>query len=152
MCLTGSDMELLSYAFKQQNAWTCGPAIARIILSCYGHQPTIPELTKKLRTTRSGTSHNSILKLFKKRDLRFSVKENSSLGDIKKHIKTHHLIVAYYIPRNREYHYSIVKKINSKRIYFHDTWFGSSHSYSLAHFEKNWKDDEAIRWMIAIKK
>lgn len=143
---------LLTYAYKQPNGWTCGPAIARLILNCYGENLTISDLTKKLRTNRSGTSHYNILKLLEKKNLRFFVRENSSISDISKYIKTHRIVVAYYIPRNREYHYSIVKTINSKRICFHDTWFGSSHSYSLNYFYKNWRDDEAIRWMLAIKK
>src|SRR3989344_1151663 len=144
-------MQLLNYAYKQKNNWTCGPAMARVVLSYYGARTTVPLLIKKLRTTRSGTGNRQILKLFKRNNLKFSVKTNSSLSDIKKYIISHWIIVAYYIHLHKEYHYSIVKSINSKRIYFHDTWFGSNHSYSLNYFENNWKDDEATKWMLAIK-
>ena len=145
-------MQLLNYAYKQKNDWTCGPAVVRIILDYYGIEATVAELVKQLRTTRSGTTHKQILRLFRKKGLKFIAKENASISNLKKYTKNHWVIVAYRIPFQGDYHYSIVKNINSKKIIFHDTWFGSNHGYTLKNFHKNWRDDESSRWMLAIKK
>lgn len=145
-------MQLLNYAYKQKNNWTCGPAVARVILDYFGIETTVSQLVKKLRINRSGTAHRHILRLFREHGLRFITKENTSFSDLKKYTKNHWVVVAYRIPSHRDYHYSIVKNINSKKIIFHDTWFGSNHSYTLKNFHKNWRDDESSQWMLAVKK
>lgn len=145
-------MELLRYTYKQKNDWTCGPAVARIILHYYGYKSTISDLIKQLKTTKAGTENRYVINLFKRNDIRFLVRKKSSVSEIKKYLKNYLIIVAYWIPNCKEAHYSIIKKINSKRVYFHDTWFGSSHSYSLKYFLKNWHDGETTRWLVAVKK
>lgn len=145
-------MALLAYTYKQKNGWTCGPAVARIILHSSGTKKSVKEIIKELRTTRQGTSNARLIRLFKKHGLRFRIKENASISDIKKCLPNNRIIVAYWIPTHKESHYSIVKKINSKRIYFHDTWFGANHSYTIDYFLKNWWDNEAFRWLLAVKK
>jgi len=145
-------MELLTYAYKQKNGWTCGPAVARAVLHYYGIKKTVPELVKSLGTTRAGTSNSKFVNYLRRHRLKFFIKEKSSIKDVRKYIKNYWLVVGYWIPNHKEGHYSIVKKIDSKRIYFHDTWFGATHSYSIPYFVKNWWDGEAIRWLLAIKK
>ena len=152
MCLNWPNMGLLYYNYKQKNDWTCGPAIARTILHHFGEKVSIAEMIRILRTTRKGTSHKNVLRFFRKKEHKFFVRKNAQLKDIKKYLKNYWIIVAYLIPSQKEYHYSIVKHLNTKRIYFHDTWFGSSHSYTLAYFLKNWKDDEVNCWMLVVKK
>lgn len=152
VCFDEGIMQLLGYAYKQRNDWTCGPAVARVILHASGVRKDIRGITKELRTTREGTGNAHFLRLLKKHNLRYFAKENATAADIKKCLKRHLVVVAYWIPAHKESHYSIVKKINSKRIYFHDTWFGSNHSYSIKYFLKNWRDNEAYRWMLAVKK
>ncbi len=145
-------MELLRYTYKQTNDWTCGPAIARVILHYFGVKPSISDLIKQLRTTRAGTENRYIISLFKRNNIKFFHKKNSSISEIRRYLKNYWIIVAYWIPVHNEAHYSIIKKMNSKRIYFHDTWFGLNHSYTLNYFLKNWHDDETARWFMAVKK
>ncbi len=145
-------MRLLNYNFKQPSDWTCGPAVARIILNYYGTNKSIRQLVRELRATRHGTSNGSIRNLLRRHDIKFYEHQNTSLKKMKKCLQKNIVLVAYWIPRHKESHYSIVKKITREQINFHDTWFGSSHSYSLPYFEKNWRDDEANRWMLTVKK
>lgn len=146
-------MRLLSYDYKQKNDWTCGPAVARILLRYYDTAMGIEEIVKKLQATaRRGTGNVNLLRLLRKNGVVFRVRENAAPKDIKKYLKNHWVVVAYWIPSHKESHYSIVKKITTKRIYFHDTWFGTNHSYSLDYFLKNWWDEEAIRWLLAVNK
>lgn len=150
--LLAHKMELLRYTYKQKNDWSCGPAVARVILDYYGTRQTISSLARQLKTTRTGTENRHIISLFRRNNLKFFIRKNSSTKELQKYSKKYWIIVAYWIPASKESHYSIIKKINSKRVYFHDTWFGRNHSYTLKYFLKNWHDDEATRWFMAVKK
>ena len=143
---------LLQYDYKQKNDWTCGPAVARILLHYYDARMNFKDVVKALKTTRSGTANKYLIGLLKKNGVPHRVKEFAALADIKRYLKNHWVVVAFWIPSGKEGHYSIVKKINSKRIYFHDTWFGTNHSYTLDYFLKNWWDPEATRWLLAVRK
>lgn len=145
-------MQLLGYAYKQRNDWSCGPAVARVILHASGVKKDIHRITKELKTTKEGTANVHFLKLLKKHGLKYIEKQNAAVSDIAGYLREHTVVVAYWIPAHKESHYSIVKRINSKRIYFHDTWFGANHSYSIGYFLKNWRDNEAYRWMLAVAK
>lgn len=146
-------MKLLARAYKQKNGWTCGPAVTKIILNYTGKTCTAHNLIKGLRTTQAGTSNNQLVKFLKRSGVKFRVKEGASLTTLKKASKNNLVLVTYWIPNHKEHHYSIIKKITAKRIYFHDTWFGANHSYSIPYFQKNWWDDEAKKsWLLAVKK
>ena len=145
-------MTLATYAYKQPNNWTCGPAVVRLILRCFGRKRTIKEVIRELGVGREGTANKDLKKILRKYDIKFKEKEFASLKDVKAKIKTHWIVIAYWIPKYKEAHYSIVKRIGAKRVYFHDTWFGLNHSYSIDNFLKNWWDDEATHWFLAIKK
>jgi len=53
-------------------------------------------------------------------------------------------------------HYVVLKKLDSKYIYFYDPWFGPNHKYNLIDFKKIWKNDKRFEnekaWFVAIKK
>lgn len=150
--LIASAMTLLKRNFKQKNDWTCGPAVARIVLHAFGYKKPLKEVSKSLRTNKDGTTNAQMIQLFKKNQLKFKVKDGAKITDLKKQTKKHLVVVAYSIPSSGDSHYSIVKRVDRNRVYFHDTWFGSSHSYNINYFLKNWHDGEAIHWMLAIKK
>ena len=143
---------MLNYGYKQKNDWTCGPAVARILLHYYDARTDFKDIVKALRTSRAGTGNAHLLRLLGKNRVPFRVKEQATLSDIGRYLKNHWVVVAYWIPSHKESHYSIAKKINAKRIFFHDTWFGANHSYSIPYFLKNWWDEEATRWLLAVRK
>jgi len=137
------------FFYKQPNDWTCGPAVARIILHLLGKPKTLRDIIRELGTTRQGTANRDLARLFRKHRLSFTEKNQASLSDIKTKLKRHWIVTAYWIPSHREAHYSIITKVTAARVHFHDTWFGSNHSYSRPHFIKNWCDD---RWFMSVKK
>lgn len=145
-------MELLRYAYKQPNDWTCGPAVLRTVLHALGIQTDISELVRELKTTRSGTRHSDLIRYLNRNSYDFRIRQASTVPILKRYLRNHWVIVAYWIPRSKEFHYSIVKQIKKSRVYFHDTWYGTGHSYSVTYFSRNWFDDESKRWMLAIKK
>ncbi len=145
-------MTLLQSNFKQKNDWTCGPAVARIILHYYGQARPLDEIIKELRTTKRGTANMNLLRLLKKYKVSYKVREHASLLTLKRYLRNHWIVVAYHIPIHNESHYSIITRMDRNRVYFHDTWFGASHSYTHEYFLKNWWDEEAVRWMLAVEK
>jgi len=144
-------MKLLRY--RQKTDWTCGPACLKVVLHFFGVNKDISELIKELKTTeKTGTDHQRMINLLKKYKLKFIVKKNATLEEIKKSLIDSLVVVDYFIPYYQESHYSIVKKIKGERIYFHDTHFGPNHRYKIDYFLRNWWDEEAKRWLVAIKK
>lgn len=145
-------MMLLTTDFKQKNGWTCGPAVARIVFDHYGYETGISEMVRELNTTRAGTSNQDLVRLLRRYDIPFRALRQATLNRLRRLVRTHLVIVAYWIPRHKEAHYTIVKKMDRKRIYFHDTWYGATHSYTLSYFEKNWLDGETSRWLLAVRR
>ncbi|MDP3953996.1 MAG: cysteine peptidase family C39 domain-containing protein [bacterium] len=146
-----TNMRLLRYGFMQPNDWTCVPAATRIILHNFGLNQSVSAIAKEMGTVRGGTTESALIRFMKKKGLKFTIKRKAGLKDIGVRLKNGKMIlVSYWIPFYKEYHIAIVKKVTAKRIYFHDTWFGSSHSYSLEYFKLQWKKDD--NWMLTIKK
>lgn len=144
-------MKLLKY--RQKTDWTCGPACLKVVLDFFGIKKDVSQLIKELATTEAkGTDHINMIRVLKKYRLPFIVKDKSSFFDLKKYLTDSLVIVDYWIPYHQESHYSIVKKIAAERIFFHDTHFGFNHSYQIDYFLKNWHDEEAERWLLAVKK
>ena len=143
-------MQLLQYGYKQRNDWGCGPAVANVLLHSYDIKMSTSDLVKELKTTRGGTNDGDLLRFLKKRGIKFKSKKGANLKKLAGYLKNYWVVVTYWIPRTKENHYSIVTRISTKRIYFHDTWYGASHSYSLDYFLKNWQ--EAGSWLLAVKK
>jgi|SRR3989338_4753294 len=149
-------MQLLRYGYRQTHDWTCGPAVARLLLCSFQIEMGIDEIKRALKTTRGGTTNGNLLQLLRKKGLSFKVKKSASLKDLVKYLKNHWVVVAYHIPeragRKEELHYSIVTCVTKTRAYFHDTWYGANHSYSLPYFLKNWQHKDAEGWLLAVKK
>jgi predicted double-glycine peptidase len=146
-------MNLLNTTFKQKNDWTCGPAVLRLILHWYfGRPQSVDDIVRELKITRRGTEDRQLIRMLAKNGVKYRTKENARLTDIRRSLAKNLVVIAYWIPRYKEGHYSIVKKVDSRRIYFHDTWFGSRHSYALSYFTRQcWRDKEYRRLFLIPK-
>lgn len=155
-CFNGGSrlyMPLLPYIYKQPNDWMCGPAVARIILHFFGQKKDIWDISRELGTNKAGTSNRDLKRLLKRYAIKYTEKRGLKINQLKKLSRKNWLVTVYWIPKHKEYHYSIIKNITSKRLYFHDTWYGLNHSYSVRHFLKNWRDGETdTTWTLVIKK
>lgn len=146
-------MGLLATMFKQKNAWSCGPAVMRLVLHWYFSRPkTVRELVRELKISPAGTSDSQMVSALRRHRIPFKIKKRAVLGDVKKYLPTHLVVIAYWIPAHKEAHYSIIRRLDKERIYLHDTWFGSRHSYSLPYFTRQcWRERE-YRWLLLISK
>jgi|SRR3989344_4462678 len=143
-------MKFLRYGFIQPSDWTCVPAATRLVLYNFGIKRTVSSIAREMGTARGGTTEFALARFLKRQNVVFTIKRGGQLELIKDRLKNGKMIlVSYWIPFYKEYHIAIVKKVTAKRIYFHDTWFGASHSYSLDYFIKNWKADSC--WMLTVR-
>jgi predicted double-glycine peptidase len=144
--------------FKQETEWTCGPAVWRMILNSMGHKRTENELVNILKSNSStGTSYSRFKKIAECYKMDYIEGSGKGTESIKTLIESGYtVIVCYYIPEEREDHYSIVKRIDSKFIYFIDPWYGPQHRYRLNQFLKVWhmhpRDKKTDEWYFAVRK
>jgi len=143
--------------FKQQTKYTCDPACIRMILSSFGIKKPENLIAKSLKTNKiRGTYQKNFADFFKRRKFKLISKSNSSISELRRLIRSHTILVSYYIQKEKVDHYSIIKNIDSKFIYFLDPFYGENHKYKISHFKKIWKSNPRYennkRWFLAIKK
>jgi predicted double-glycine peptidase len=146
------------FYFKQEKPYTCGAASTRMVLSSLGINKSEMEVENELRTNNiRGTWTYSFAKLLKKYNLTFVEKSNFNINELKKLLEDgYKIIVCFFTEDTKEDHYSVVKKIDDKDIYFLDPFFGPEHKLSLEYFDKVWHSDHRFedvkKWLIAVKK
>lgn len=141
---------------KQEAEHTCGPACMRMALATLKIKKSEKELARELKTSKkTGTEEENFSKVVLGYKLKFFEKNKSSIKELKKFLeKGYIIIVEYYHAKEKEEHYAIVKKINSKTIYLIDPWEGPNKSFSLRYFKIVWsaRNKKKKRWFFAIKK
>lgn len=144
--------------FPQTTDYTCGPSSLKMALSFFGFSKSEKQLSKILKTnSKNGTRINNFISGVKLLELEYIIKNNSKIRDLKTfQRKGYAIIVCYFIPEENVDHYSVLKKVGMKNIYFFDPWFGEDHRYSINYFKRIWKCDERFdkekAWCIALKK
>jgi len=143
---------------KQEKEYSCGAAAMRMALEFFGMKKSEEEVAKIMGTSwNGGTLNKSFPELAEKLKLNYSVMRNASLDDLKRFLKNGFVVIMgyHYSPRKIG-HYSVLKKIGRKNIYFWDPHFGPEHKYSIAHFMNVWKSsprgDNETHWLFALKK
>ena len=143
--------------YKQETVWTCGPAVMRMSLEKLGIKKSEKQLIKILKTNKiKGTSNKDFSRVAEQYKLNYIVKRNSTIEDLKYFSKKRYILIfCYYYPKEKIGHYSILKKIDYKFIYFYDPYFGKNHKYNLKYFNKIWKcnpkHDNEKHWFFGVK-
>ena len=143
---------------KQETNYTCGAAAMRMALENCGVKRTENQIVKLLSTNKvRGTWIRSFPPVAERFKLCHVSMRNSSIEEIKHYIKLGYaVIVCYFYPPEKVDHYSVVKMIDDKYIYFWDPFFGESHRYTLTYFNRIWKSDpryeDEKRWFFAVKR
>ena len=116
------------------------------------------ELSRSLRTNDiRGTWSKNIAAFFRKNGFELAEHQDSTIVELKRHLKEHYtIIVLYYCPKEKLDHYSIIRKIDSKSIYFLDPYFGKEHRLTIGNFLTYWKSnvkfENKVRYFLAAKK
>src|SRR3989338_2502303 len=143
---------------KQETMYTCGAAAMQMVLEFCGIKKSEKQVEKLLGTNKvRGTWHKGFSIVAEKFRLNHVSMRNATIDDLKKYQKNGFaVVICYFYPPEKVDHYSVLKKIDNRFIYFLDPFFGEEHSYQLSHFKKIWKSDPKYdnerRWFFAVKK
>ncbi len=141
--------------YRQSKDYTCGPAVARMILNHHEIRLSESYLTKLLDTTKnSGTRILRLVMILRNFGLTCKVYKNSTIGQIKQKLAGNHVIVNYFLDDWKESHYSIVKKVTKSKIYLIDPRYGSKHHVDIENFNDHWHNSSKTlkKTMICVKK
>ena len=144
--------------YEQETKYTCGAAAMRMALGFCGIKKSEKQVAKLLGTNKvRGTWHKSFPIVAEKFRLNHVSIRNATIADLKEYQKKDFaVVICYFYPPEKVDHYSVLKKIDNKFIYFLDPFFGEEHKYLLSHFRKIWKSDPKYDnkkcWFFAVKK
>ncbi|MBI2579681.1 MAG: C39 family peptidase [Candidatus Aenigmarchaeota archaeon] len=143
---------------RQETKDTCGPACMRMALGMLGIKKSEKSMARLLKTDNIyGTLNKNFPLVAKKYSLTYRSSGMSTTSNLKSLMKQGYVvIVCYFIRKEREYHYAVVRKIGARHIHLYDPWFGPRHAYTTSHFMRIWKGNrslkEADRWFFALRK
>ncbi len=144
--------------FRQSTDWTCGPAALRIALSALGISTSEKALSRLMHTARStGTKNNAFISVAKKFGLNARWHDHANLSHLSRLMaRGFAVIVGYYLEKEKEGHYAVVKKITAKSVFLFDPLLGPRTRYPRRTFLRVWKNnpaglDRKKRWFVALR-
>ena len=149
---------MISSYYEQETNYTCGPACMRMVLESLGIKKSERKLVKLMKANKvRGTWPAEFPKAAEKFQLNYIVSRNSTIKQlIKAREEGYVIILCYFFPQYGLDHYSILKRITSKHIYFWDPLIGEDHRYDLKYFKEVWysdpKFDDEKAWFFGVKK
>ena len=150
-------MKKFSY-YKQETNYTCGAAAMRMALESFGIRRSEKQVARVLKTNKvRGTWPRNFTPVAERFKLNHATMRNATIKDLKEFQKKGYIIIVCYSPTGITCdHYSVVKRVDNKKIYLLDPDIGEDHEYSLTFFRRIWKcdpryDDER-GWFFAVKK
>jgi len=118
----------------------CGPASLKMILAYYGVEKTERELTRLCHCTPAhGTRAEAILRVAKELGFRGTIKDNSSLKDIRRYVRKNVPVIIDWFSQT-DGHYSVVVGIDEENIYLQDPHLGHMRAIELPVFKRIWFD------------
>jgi predicted double-glycine peptidase len=140
---------------QQKDAYACGPATLQSIMSYFGVGPEEQsEYSKALKTNKTGTKPEKIIKFARKYGLKAKMKEGMSVKDLEKELDLKHPVICavqswgdeeYYADRYYG-HYIVAVGYDLKNIYFLDPLVEGYWGYiTKKKFLSRWIDQNGIR-------
>lgn len=128
----------------------------RMILEELGIKKSEEELMRIMGSSpKSGTDNNQLPKLAEHFRLSYIVQRNSKVADLTRLQKQgYHIIVGMIDPIDNIGHFTIVRKVGVKDIWFLDSGHGPNHKLPLKVFKQNWKSmfEPDVGLLIGIRK
>jgi ABC-type bacteriocin/lantibiotic exporter with double-glycine peptidase domain len=124
--------------FKQSEGY-CGPASLRMVLSAYGINKSEDYLAKLTKATRKkGCSEKNIVKAAKKLGFKGSVKQKSTIKELKRLVKKGIPTIVGWTSPEEGGHYSVVAGFEKNKILLADPHFGKIKKHDIRWFEERW--------------
>ena len=143
--------------YKQKFAYTCGPAVMRMVLEALGISRTEEQLAQMLHTSmRIGTPNRMFSRVFERFKFSYTVGRHGRTHNLIDLLRKKHLIiVCYFYPPEKVGHFAVVKKIANRKIYLLDPAAGPEVTYRTYEFARLWNKtgmfDREKGWLIAVK-
>ena len=140
---------------KQETEWTCGPAVAKMLLGAFGIKKSEKQLIKKLKANkRNGTKDHAFYDLIIEYNLAYTVKNHATLEEANKLSKKSVVIISFLPKGEKWHHYAIIKRITKNKVTLIDPYFGSEYKMPLQEFCKRWgtktKYYKEKNWLLAV--
>ena len=147
--------------FRQKPGY-CGPASLKMVLSYFGVEKSEMSLVRLSKCSKDkGATAENLLKAAKKLGFKGFIKDYSDFKDVKRFLKKKIPVIVDWFSVD-EGHYSVVVRVDGKKIYLQDPELGRLKIMKLKEFKTVWFDfpgpflksekDLIIRSMIVIHK
>lgn len=151
-----SESSLHFHQYFQHTDYTCGPTALKMAFEYFGLKLSENHLACEAHTSKKiGTCHKAMIEAARHHGFYVYVNNNSSLKEIEYLIANKRPVIIHFIEHTEnEGHYSLVHKIDRKKIHLSDPWFGKRLSYTREEFEKRWnsEDHKHPQWLMSIGK
>jgi ABC-type bacteriocin/lantibiotic exporter with double-glycine peptidase domain len=148
-------------SFRQKPGY-CGPASLKMVLSYFGVEKGEMSLVRLSKCSKDkGATSENLLKAAKKLGFKGFIKDYSDFKDIKRFLKKKIPVIVDWFSIE-EGHYSVVVRVDGKKIYLQDPELGRLKVMNLKEFKTVWFDfpgpflksrkDLIIRRMLVIYK
>jgi len=141
--------------YKQDNRYTCGPAVLQMAFAYFGKKLAEGELALRLNVTEDGASHEEMIKLANNEGFFVYADNESTFDEIRYFIGLKKPVIVNFIePSNDEGHYAVVKEVTDHSIILNDPWNGENFKMTQKDFENRWSSEDAKnkRWIMALSK
>ena len=143
--------------FAQETTYTCGPAALRTVGARLGIKKSEKTFAKLLQDNRvSGVAPASFAGAVQKLKLTFFAKDHAGWSDLGDALKTHQVIIGYFLPWEKIGHFAVVEHVTQNAITLFDPLGGKIREYKRSYFERLWRRgfryDLERNWFCGIKK
>jgi len=141
---------------KQDTSFSCGAASLQMILRYFGIVKSEKDLADKFHTnSKSGTSHEAIIKAVKDEGLYYYVNNEAELEEISAFINRGLPVVVNFIELSQnEGHYAVVISIERGYVILNDPWNGENFRMTAESFIERWTNSKnrSKQWFLAASK
>lgn len=137
----------------QRLEFTCGPAVARMVLAYHGISVgSVRAWWQTHANQRTGTSRHNLTQMLRSYGLRVHAHHDGTLTEIRNWLTQRvPVIVLYREPLDNEGHYAVVIGCTAQSVVLCDPYHGPQFRLSQATFRRRWLGSRAShpRWMLA---
>lgn len=143
--------------YRQNDDFTCGPAVMKMVFSFLGKTKKINSLAETLHTTKIGTCHLSLIEEARREGFFCYVNNNSTIHEVRHFINLGlPVVVNYNEPSTNDGHYAVVVGYDRNKIIMNDPWNGKNFKISENEFILRWHDrfngHASKKWIMVVSK
>ena len=141
-------MRLTVPYFEQKNAYSCGPAVLKMVLAYFGIQAEQDALVHLVTTSpQLGTPQERMARVAREYGFGYLIKQGATLEDISLYLHEKLPVIVNFIePDGNEGHYGLVVGKHGGNLFIHDPWNGPNFKMNADDFLRRWRSEHGGRW------